>query len=213
MTEKHDEKKVLFRADFCDTAKAIITTDRNQQYGEPEDNFAVIAELWSTYLAHLPADDCGPILRPSDVALMMTLFKIGRAATALEPKDDTIIDAIGYMACAGELQTQQRVIAQIERMGRESAEAAEGIDHAMEELAEASGKAYRAAANDEKIANSVDEKLNMHGNGEKPHICASVLSHSADMPWDAVHRKTVLRVSYLWTIINVVAWQLAEMKA
>ena len=38
------------RADILETAKEIVTSDRNNQYGEPEDNFDTIASLWNAYL-------------------------------------------------------------------------------------------------------------------------------------------------------------------
>lgn len=34
---------------------------------------------------------------------MMTLFKIGRLATAVCPKRDSFVDCAGYIACAGEI--------------------------------------------------------------------------------------------------------------
>ncbi len=33
-----------------DEAKKCVCTDRNQQYGEPEQNFSTIAQLWQAYL-------------------------------------------------------------------------------------------------------------------------------------------------------------------
>ena len=139
------------RADFCDEAKRIITTDRNEQYGEPEDNFAVIAELWSAYLVHR----CGiGEIEPADVGIMMALFKIGRAATAYEVKDDTYVDAIGYLACAGEIESTAREI----------------VDRAVENVRESA----EAAKDFEAIADSVDEKKPMHGDEETvPHVCAT----------------------------------------
>ena len=37
------------RAEILDAAKKIVTGDREKQYGSPEDNFGVIARLWSAY--------------------------------------------------------------------------------------------------------------------------------------------------------------------
>ena len=36
------------RSEILETAAKIVTGGKNKQYGEPEDNFAVIAEYWST---------------------------------------------------------------------------------------------------------------------------------------------------------------------
>ena len=83
-----------------DEAKKIVRNDRNEQYGEPEDNFDVISEYWAAYLngkykIGLPLD-------AGDVAHMMTLFKMGRITTAKEYKEDNYIDIAGYAACAME---------------------------------------------------------------------------------------------------------------
>jgi hypothetical protein len=40
----------LTRAEILKAAERCVCTDRNQQYGEPEDNFRTISMLWSVYL-------------------------------------------------------------------------------------------------------------------------------------------------------------------
>lgn len=85
-------------------AKKCVCTDRNQQYGEPEQNFAVIAQLWQTYLqASLKSDEIE--ILPGDVAMMMVLLKTGRVATAKVGKADNFVDLAGYAACGCELAT------------------------------------------------------------------------------------------------------------
>ena len=89
------------RASVLDEAKSCVCTDRNSQYGEPEDNFKVIAELWTQYLTR----SCGALMKPLtdyDVGMLMTLFKIGRMETGVH-KRDSFVDAIGYLACAAEI--------------------------------------------------------------------------------------------------------------
>lgn len=89
------------REEFLERVKSIVCTDRNRQYGEPEDNFTVIANLWRDYLrgAGVKID----FLEPYDVAMMMVLFKVGRAATAQDsPTEDTFLDIAGYAACGVE---------------------------------------------------------------------------------------------------------------
>lgn len=77
----------------------ITTSDRNKQYGNPEDNFRVIAGFWSTYLT--AAQGCDIVLSPADVAQMMILFKTARLAT--NPTHyDSILDQAGYAACAAD---------------------------------------------------------------------------------------------------------------
>ena len=81
-----------------DAAVKCVCTDRNAQYGEPEDNFKIIADYWNLYL---DIDKDMPITA-QDVAIMMALFKIARMQTG-KPKDDNFVDAIGYLACGCEI--------------------------------------------------------------------------------------------------------------
>ena len=90
----------MTRAEILDTAKQIVTTDRNARYGEPEDNFSVIAEFWSHYIT--TTKDVDLCLSATDVAILMVLFKIGRISTARDMNEDSYIDAAGYIACAAE---------------------------------------------------------------------------------------------------------------
>ena len=97
-------KKLLAAAEQC------VCTDRNEQYGEPEDNFKAIAEFWTTYIKHrCVPENTEVIITPMDVANMMVLFKQARAITALVQKEDTYIDMIGYAACAGECALKGKV--------------------------------------------------------------------------------------------------------
>ena len=70
------------------------TTDRGQEYGKPEDNFATIARLWTDYL--------DTPINAHDVAMMMILFKVARAK-ANPGHADNLVDIAGYAACAAEL--------------------------------------------------------------------------------------------------------------
>lgn len=92
----------MTRADILKAAERCVCTDRNQQYGEPEDNFRIIATLWSVYLCARGFDET---LGPADVGAMMALFKLGRIATGGD-KADNFIDLAGYAACAGEISTE-----------------------------------------------------------------------------------------------------------
>ena len=82
------------RAEILDAAKAIVTGDREKQYGSPEDNFAVIAEFWTTYIGH-------PI-SSEDVAIMMALLKIARIRSG-NYKADSFVDGVGYLSLAAEI--------------------------------------------------------------------------------------------------------------
>lgn len=92
----------MTRADILKAAERCVCTDRNQQYGEPEDNFRTISMLWSVYLCARGMDQP---LGAADVGAMMALFKLGRIATGGD-KADNFIDLAGYAACAGEISTE-----------------------------------------------------------------------------------------------------------
>ena len=94
------------RADILETAKEIVTSDRNKQYGEPEDNFYTIASLWNAYLVGKHSD--GTVITAKDVAVMMVLFKVGRILTSNTVKEDSYIDAAGYIACAAECAAREK---------------------------------------------------------------------------------------------------------
>lgn len=92
----------MTRAEILKAAERCVCTDRNQQYGEPEDNFRTISMLWSVYLCARGMDQP---LGAADVGAMMALFKLGRIATGGD-KADNFIDLAGYTACAGEISTE-----------------------------------------------------------------------------------------------------------
>jgi hypothetical protein len=92
----------MTREQILDEAKSIVCKDRNKQYGEPENNFGIIAELWNKYLSKKP----GCLIQAEDVATMMMLFKVGRLISG-GYKHDTLVDLIGYAACAEELENHQ----------------------------------------------------------------------------------------------------------
>lgn len=86
------------RKSILDDAAQCVCTDRETQYGTPENNFAVIAELWNVY------KPCGFVAH--DVAMMLALLKIGRIASG-QAKADNYIDLAGYAACAGEIALKE----------------------------------------------------------------------------------------------------------
>lgn len=75
-------------------AMKIVTKDRNDQYGGPEQSFFLISEFWSAYL-NMP-------ISSQDVAIMMALLKIARLKTN-KTHHDSMVDVAGYMACLAEL--------------------------------------------------------------------------------------------------------------
>lgn len=89
------------RNDVLDKAKQCVSGDREQDYGTPEHNFSVIADLWTTYLFNLDAAE----LTPKDVAAMLSLVKIARISSG-HAKEDNWVDLAGYAACGGELESE-----------------------------------------------------------------------------------------------------------
>lgn len=86
---------------ILETARALVTKDRHDTHGDAENSFAMIADLWSAYLAGVD-----PIkLRPLDVAHMMTLLKIARSVYGDGTNADHYVDAAGYQGLAGMLAT------------------------------------------------------------------------------------------------------------
>lgn len=94
MIKGTDREKILNKAVEC------VCGHREQDYGSPENNFQIIANLWNDYIN----DDRknGVKLTAKDVAMMMALLKIARARGE-KPTEDTFVDLAGYAACGGEL--------------------------------------------------------------------------------------------------------------
>lgn len=83
------------RKEILNAAIKTVCEERQDSYGTPEDNFAIIAGLWSGYLGDV-------MLEAEDVAIMMILLKIARIQTGTF-KPDNYIDIAGYAACAAEV--------------------------------------------------------------------------------------------------------------
>lgn len=82
------------REEILNKAAQAISGERDEHYGNPEDNFQRIANLWTDYY--------GRPFTVTDVAMMMILLKIAR--TVHDPShEDNYIDIAGYAACAGEI--------------------------------------------------------------------------------------------------------------
>lgn len=82
------------RTEILKKANECVMGDREQDYGSPEDNFGIIAKLWSTYLDF----DVTAV----DVAMMMSLLKVARIKSG-RLHEDNFVDGAGYFACAGEI--------------------------------------------------------------------------------------------------------------
>lgn len=85
------------RNDVLDNAKKIINGERQGTYGNAEDSFSIIAQMWTAYL--------GKDITADDVANMMILMKVARNSSGVY-KDDNWIDICGYAALGGEIQSK-----------------------------------------------------------------------------------------------------------
>lgn len=83
------------RAEILEAARVCVCGEREQDYGSPEDSFALIGKLWSAYM--------GVPVSPKDVAMCMALLKVARIKAG--DKVDSFVDLAGYAACAGEIST------------------------------------------------------------------------------------------------------------
>lgn len=86
------------REELLETAKRIVTGERENQYGSPEDSFLKIAGYWSEYLEKR--------LTAFDVAMMMILLKIARTGGGTY-HEDNLTDIAGYAACAAEIKSKE----------------------------------------------------------------------------------------------------------
>ena len=98
---KTQERVIKTRAEILEAAGKCITGGRDEEYGEPEDSFDLIAQLWEPYIRAACVSPSADVkIRPQDVAILMALLKIARAA--MNDKPDNFVDLAGYAACAGE---------------------------------------------------------------------------------------------------------------
>jgi hypothetical protein len=88
------------RARLLAEAAKIVAVDRNKAYGNPEDNFRNIANLWNAYFT---AQGAGMHCTPCDVANLMILMKVARLSTNLTHRD-SLLDIAGYAACGADCQ-------------------------------------------------------------------------------------------------------------
>lgn len=94
----------MTRKELLETAFQCVCGDREQDYGSPEDNFATIAEFFTSYIKRKcvspGADVC---INPEDVSALLITVKLARIASG-HAKADNWIDIAGYAACGGEIE-------------------------------------------------------------------------------------------------------------
>ena len=97
---------VMERGAILDEAKKIINGIRNNMYGKPEDNFELIAKLWSLYLQkrYQKPDSFVGYLSSQDVAIMMAYMKMARITSGRNMRD-SFVDCAGYLGIAADMDT------------------------------------------------------------------------------------------------------------
>jgi len=83
----------MTRKECLDKAAGCVLKDRQNQYGEPENSFDLIADLWTAYTGH--------VFIGSEVAAMMALLKLARLKRNAGHLDSAV-DLAGYAACFAE---------------------------------------------------------------------------------------------------------------
>jgi len=104
--------------DCLDEAKATICGERQDQYGSPEDSFALVAKYWNTYLLEVQKKilvaagfdlrdyKLVDLLETKDIAHMMILFKMARVQ-GQKPSRDSYVGICGYAAIAADKLTEK----------------------------------------------------------------------------------------------------------
>lgn len=77
----------------CREAEELVLGERNSSYGNPADDYAKTAKVWSGLLNPILKRD----ITPQEAMLMMVGLKLSREVH--KHKHDNIIDAIGYLLC------------------------------------------------------------------------------------------------------------------
>lgn len=100
------------RRDILKAAEKCVCGQREQDYGTPESNFQLIADLWNDYLGLAENGDGVPIfsiknITTTDVAMMMALLKIARIKNG-GGSGDSFVDLAGYAACGGEIWADKK---------------------------------------------------------------------------------------------------------
>ena len=107
----------------------ITMGDRNSDYGDPVANHENSADLWNEYLLirfrGQTVDELNAQLDAEDVAMMMSLLKIARAAQRYHNPErplaeDTFIDGATYLAIAAECRDARHAEEEEDTYGAEN---------------------------------------------------------------------------------------------
>lgn len=98
------------RKEVIDLVTEATMSDRNRDYGDPEDNFQDIADFLNIYLA----DRLTGFITAIDVANIMILTKVARMR-ASPLKGDHMVDVAGYAVCGYACQQKAEAVIEEER--------------------------------------------------------------------------------------------------
>lgn len=92
----HHHKGAAKEPSYTEEARRLVLGDRNSTYGNPADDYAKTAKVWSGLLVHKLKP--GQEITPKEAMLMMAALKLCREMH--QHKADNLIDAVGYIICA-----------------------------------------------------------------------------------------------------------------
>lgn len=96
------------RKAILDKVEACVCKDRQNQYGDAEDNFQVIADYWNIWLRQrgILQETAAHCVNATDVAMMSALIKVARASSS-PGHIDNWVDLAGYAICAGGIERKR----------------------------------------------------------------------------------------------------------
>lgn len=104
----NQEKAPDTRREILRAAERCVCGDRDQDYGRPENSFALIASLWEPIIRERCVSPGADVAVDAvTVALLMAELKIARASTN-EGRMDSWVDLAGYAACGGEIASNDK---------------------------------------------------------------------------------------------------------
>ena len=99
--ENFADEEPSSRRDILRCAEKCVCGHREHDYGTPESNFQLIADLWNDYLFPKLKENKN-VISAMDVAMMMALMKVSRIRNG-GGSGDSFVDLAGYAACGGEI--------------------------------------------------------------------------------------------------------------
>ena len=85
-------------------AYAIINGDRQKDYGDPWDNFGLLADFFTSYVRKRWGVEIE--FKRTDVVNFLEMLKLSRACTG-NPTMDTYVDIAGYAGLGGDFASRQ----------------------------------------------------------------------------------------------------------